>query len=117
MIIAETCLSRARGLLNDTVGGAYRWDDAELLVFLNASLDDFFAHRSDCLLKPDGTLATEEEKRFDADGGMIDFLADKYAEAIAYGCAARALELDNNDTANQERAIMFFQRAAQERMK
>ena len=117
MITCDTCLTRSRGLLNDEDAGAYRWSDEVLLVFLNASFDDFFARRPDLLVKPDGVNATEGEACFASLGGTVDFLPRKYADAIAYGCAARALEQDNSDTANQQNAVSFFQRAMQETMK
>ena len=117
MITCETCLSRSRGLLNDEDAGAHRWNDEMLLAFLNASLYDFFVRRSDLLVKPDGTNATDGEACFASLGGTVDFLPQKYADAISYGCAARALELDNSDTANQQNAVSFFQRAMQEAMK
>jgi len=117
MIHCETCLARARGLLNDENAGAYRWGNEVLLGFMNSSLDDFFARRPDLLVKPDGSNATGGEMFFANDGGTVDFLPQKYADAIAYGCAARALEQDNNDTANQQNAALFFQRAGQESMK
>ena len=117
MIACETCLARARGLLNDENAGAYRWSNEVLLAFLNASLDDFFVRRPDLLVKPVGVNATTGETCFDTDGGAVDFLPRKYADAIAYGCAARALEQDNSDTANQQNAALFFQRAGQEAMK
>ena len=117
MITCETCLARARGLLNDEDAGAYRWNDEMLLAFLNASLYDFFVRRSDLLVKPDGENATEGEACFASIDGMMNFLPQKYADAISYGCAARALELDSSDTANQQNAALFHQRAMQETMK
>jgi len=117
MITCEACLKRARGLLNDTTVGAYRWTDDELLSFLNASLDDFFAARSDMLVKPNGRNATPEESMFTDLSGAVDFLPQKYADAIAYGCAARAFELDDSDIKNIESAARCHARAQQERMK
>jgi len=117
MITCEACLARARGILNDENAGAYRWSNEVLLVLMNSGLDDFFARRPDLLVKPDGMNATADETCFTTDGGTVDFLPRKYTDAIAYGCAARALEQDSNDTANQQNAALFYQRAAQEAMK
>ena len=113
MIAAADCIRLVRDLLNDS-NEPYRWSDAKLLPLLNQSLDDLFLERPDLRLDSEGTFVGEA--RFESVGGTV-FLDVKYEAAVALGCAARAFEFDNSDTANLALADRFLARAKMERMK
>ena len=113
MILRNACLARVRVLLNDNDAGAQRWPDAELHGYMDAALDEFFKLRNDWTVKPDGETATDGDMRFTPgpSGDWVDFVPERYADGVSYGCAARAMETDNADTENARRAAEFFARS------
>ena len=113
MIAVADCIKLAREHLNDKVA-PYRWGDDVLLPFLDHALSDLFRERADLMV--DGTGKVVTDAKFGTVGGEI-FLDEKYAAALALGCAARALELDNSDTANLALADRLLARARLEWMK
>ena len=115
MIAAADCIALAREYLNDKTQGSYRWGDALLLSFLNQALTDLFRDRPDLMMDETGKCVTDAS--FDAVEGGAVFLDEKYAGALSLGCAARALELDNSDTANTALADRLLARARSEWMK
>jgi hypothetical protein len=114
MITASGCIQQTRDHLNDTAI-PYRWDDGQLLTFLNHALADIFRDRPDLMIDDTGKCVTDATFETVATGSV--FLNERYAAALALGCTARAFELDNSDTANLALADRFFARARAELMK
>ena len=111
MIKASDCIKLARDHLNDAQE-PHRWGDSQLLAYLNQSLGDAFRDRPDLMVDGAGKCVTGA-KFETAETGEV-FLDGKYAAALALGCAARAFELDNSDTANLSLADRLFARASME---
>ena len=97
MITAQRCIAQVRNYLNDPMPTP-RWSNDTLLMFLNQSLGDIFVMRPDLMVDETGETVTDA--KFETVNEGTVFLHEKYEAAIALGCAARALELDNNDTNN-----------------
>jgi len=104
LITAQNVIDAARRKLSDVLDGSagQRWEDDDLLIYLNQAMQELASRRSDLLLAADMTLNELEEITDATDDLVFESL---WREPLATLIAAYALEEDGSDQENAARTL------------
>lgn len=108
-MIASTVIESAQSLLQDEY---VHWPKDAMFRYLNEGLLELQGERPYLLLDATGTALTAVTTITGLDDALP--FANRWAGALAYYIAYRALEEDSADTQNQKQAEMYHQRFIEE---
>jgi len=112
MMTGQDVVNRVRNLIQDTVSGNFRWDDPEMIDWVNDAQQETIRRRPDALSFT--TLATTNQINDVALLTETLQIGNPFRSALVDYVTSRALEKDSDDPSNLNRANYYLDRFIKE---